>query len=217
MPNKNSEKPKKLLLPDGNELAYHYTPGKTPGVIFLGGFNSNMSGTKAKYIEFACKKNNRSFLRFDYFGHGLSDGEFEKGTIGKWTENTIFVLDKLTKGTQVLVGSSMGAWIMILVAIKRIERMSGLVGIAPAPDFTLNILNGLTFEQKESLTLNGYFMDKSSYHSELIQISSSFLEESKRNYVLNKKINLKVPVRLIHGLKDHDVNWRQSLKLSNLL
>ena len=217
MPNKNSEIPKKLLLPNGSRLAYHYTPGKTPGVIFLGGFNSNMTGTKAKYIELDCKKNNRSFLRFDYFGHGQSDGKFEDGTLGKWIENTIFVLDELTEGNQVLVGSSMGGWIMFLVALKRIERISGLVGIAPAPDFTFDILNRLSLEQKKSLKLNGYFIYESSYDSEPMQINLNFIEESKRNYILNKKINIDIPIRLVHGLKDQDVDWKKSLKLSNIV
>ena len=103
------------------------------------------------------------------------------------------------------------------LGLKRIEKISGLVGIAPAPDFTFDILNRLTLEQKKSLNLKKYFIDKSSYDSELIQISLNFLEESRRNFILNKKINIDIPIRLIHGLKDQDVDWKQSLKLSNII
>ena len=133
-----------LPRPGGATIAYHVTPRQaspaTPGVVFLGGFMSDMTGTKALALEAHARRRGLEFLRFDYMGHGQSSGKFEDGTIGAWTEDAIAVLDAVTEGPQILVGSSMGGWIMLLVALARPERVAGLVGIAAAPDFTEDLM-----------------------------------------------------------------------------
>lgn len=152
-----NDKPQTLSLPAGGYLAYHKTEGQLPGVIFFGGFMSDMSGSKALALEEYCKTNNRAFIRFDYEGHGQSSGRFEKGTIGKWLGNALKILDELTDGKQIIVGSSMGGWIMLLAATMRTEKVAGLIGIAAAPDFTHElILRDLTAEQRKTMVETGY-------------------------------------------------------------
>ena len=132
--------PRILARADGAAIAYHKTPGKSPGVMFLPGFMSDMTSGKAMYVEALCQARGQACLRFDYFGCGASSGTFTEGTIGRWAEDAVTALDRLTEGPQVLVGSSMGGWIMLLAALARPERVAGLLGIAPAPDFTEDLL-----------------------------------------------------------------------------
>src|SRR5438876_5683355 len=129
-----------LARPDGATIAYHRLPGAVPGIVFLGGFRSDMTGTKALFLEDYCRRRGRAYVRFDYFGHGESSGDFAEGTIGRWREDAIAVIDSLTEGPQILVGSSMGGWIMLLAALARPERIAALIGIAGAPDFTEELL-----------------------------------------------------------------------------
>ena len=145
--------PRSLLTrDDGATIAYHQTPGKSPGIVFLSGFKSDMTGGKVMAIERLCQRLGHAFLRFDYFGHGASSGAFEDGTIGRWADDTITVIDELTHGPQVLVGSSMGGWIMLLAAQARLERVVGLIGIAAAPDFTEDLIaQTLTDEQQQQM------------------------------------------------------------------
>ena len=125
-----------LDLPDGRRLAYHRTPGAAPGVVFLGGFRSDMTGTKASFLEAWARARGQAFLRFDYTGHGASSGDFLDGTIGDWARDAADAVERLTEGPQVLVGSSMGGWIALLLAARMPGRIAGLVGVAAAPDFT---------------------------------------------------------------------------------
>ncbi|MEM6480119.1 MAG: alpha/beta hydrolase, partial [Pseudomonadota bacterium] len=120
----------------GRRLAYHRLEGAGPGVVFLGGFMSDMEGTKARHLEAWCQTRGRAFLRFDYTGHGQSSGRFEDGAIGDWAEDAEAALTALTEGAQIVVGSSMGGWIALLLAKRRPEKLAGLVTIAAAPDFT---------------------------------------------------------------------------------
>src|ERR1700719_167680 len=135
-----TSEPASLARPDGAAIAYHRTRGGSPGIVFLGGFRSDMTGSKALFLEDYCRRYGRAYVRFDYFGHGMSSGEFAAGTIGRWREDAIAVIDSLTEGPQILVGSSMGGWIMLLAALARPERVAALVGIAAAPDFTTDLL-----------------------------------------------------------------------------
>src|SRR5260370_21580934 len=130
----------RLPRPDGNTVAYAITPGHAPTVAFLGGFRSDMTGTKAMALEAWAKKTGRAFVRFDYLGHGQSSGRFEDGTIGRWLDDSLAAVDALTSGKLVLVGSSMGGWLSLLAARARPERLAGLVLIAAAPDFTQRML-----------------------------------------------------------------------------
>src|SRR5215471_6024191 len=148
--------PATLARDDGATIAYHRTAGSSPGDVFLGGFGSDMTGTKASYLDDFCRRRGRAYLRFDYFGHGASSGDVALGTIGRWVEDAIAVLDLLTEGPQILVGSSMGGWIMLLAALARVSRIRALIGIAAAPDFTENLVwPRLTSPQRQELLETG--------------------------------------------------------------
>src|SRR5271154_3639058 len=129
-----------LPRPDGATIAYHRLAGAGPGLVFLGGFRSDMTGSKALFLEDYFRQRGRSYVRFDYFAHGQSSGDFADGTISRWRDDAIAVIDSLTEGPQILVGSSMGGWIMVLAALARRERVAALIGIAAAPDFTTDLL-----------------------------------------------------------------------------
>ncbi len=139
-PRSSGSPPPHLTASDGTRIAYHKTPGRKPGLMFLGGFMSDMSGTKATALERYARARGQAFLRFDYRGHGESSGEFAQGSIGAWCDDAVQVVDQLTEGPQLLIGSSMGAWIMLLTALARPERVAALVGIAAAPDFTEDLM-----------------------------------------------------------------------------
>ena len=132
--------PGSLSRPDGQTIAYHRAPGGPPGIVFLAGLRSDMTGAKALFLDEYCRSRGRAYVRFDYFGHGRSSGEFALGTVGRWAEDAIAVLDELTQGPQILVGSSIGGWIMLLAALARPLRIHALVGIAAAPDATEDLL-----------------------------------------------------------------------------
>src|SRR6266496_1562546 len=148
--------PRRLARQDGATIAYHRLAGAAPGVVFLGGFRSDMTGTKALFLEEHCRRRGQAYLRFDYFGHGASSGDFALGTIGRWREDAVAVVDSLAEGPQILVGSSMGGWIMLLAALARPERIAALIGIAAAPDFTEELLpKRLSAEQRREIEERG--------------------------------------------------------------
>src|SRR5260221_7968223 len=156
--------PSTLTRSDGATIAYHRMHGAVPGIVFLGGYRSDMTGTKALFLEDYCQRRGRAYLRFDYFGHGISSGDFARGTIGRWRDDAIAVVDSLTTGPQILVGSSMSGWIMLLAALARPERVAALVGIAGAPDFTEELLwPRLTPAQRETLMQEGRLVLPSDY------------------------------------------------------
>lgn len=203
-----------LHLNDGNTIAYHALDGKLPGVIFMGGFKSDMCGTKAISLEEHCNKTNRAFIRFDYFGHGQSSGKFEDGTIGQWKDDAIAIIDRLTDGPQIIVGSSMGGWIMFLAAIARPLNVVGLVGIAPAPDFTQNFLwDPLDDADRRIAQREGYYYTNSEYDNEPLVITMNLIEEGRKHLLLKRPLNLKCPLRIIHGMKDTAVPWQHSVSL----
>ena len=146
------------ILPrhDGATIAYHQLAGRVPGIVFLGGFRSDMTGTKALFLEEFCGRRGHAYVRFVYFGHGASSGDVALGTIGRWVEDAVEVIDALTEGRQILIGSSMGGWIMLLAALARIERIQALVGIAAAPDFTEDLVwSRLNAAQRNELRETG--------------------------------------------------------------
>ena len=210
--------PKFLNRPDGATVAFHSTVGRSPGVVFLGGFRSDMTGTKANALEAACKDAGRAFTRFDYFGHGASSGTFTDGTIGRWREDAVGVLDELTEGPQVLVGSSMGGWIMLLAALARPGRVHALVGIAAAPDFTEDLMwEKFDAPVKAALQDDGIYYEPSEYDDEPYSITMRLIEEGRGHLLLGAPIPLRCPVRLLHGLDDADVPWEHSLRLARAL
>ncbi len=189
----------------GHRLAYHKSAGKTPGIVFLGGYASDMTGTKAQFLDQWCRENDRSYLRFDYLGHGQSSGTFEEGTIGRWTEDALAALDRLTQGPQILIGSSMGGWIMLNLALQRPDRIAGLVGIAAAPDFSQNIWWGLSAEDQDRLMTDGKLTiqeGESSY-----TVTRDFVEDGRKHLVMRSPIGLSCPVRLLQGMRDDAVPW----------
>ena len=207
-----------LARPDGTTIAYRRLAGRLPGIVFLGGFLSDMTGTKALFLEDYCRRRGRAFLRFDYFGHGASSGDFALGTIGRWREDAIAVLDSLTEGPQILVGSSMGGWIMLLAALARRERVAALVGIAAAPDFTMDLLpQRLSEGQRRELEANGSVVLLSDYDPAGYLYTRRLIEDGNRHLLLRGPINLPVPVRLLHGLADASVPWQTSLRLTERL
>ncbi|MGF1631488.1 MAG: alpha/beta hydrolase [Kiloniellaceae bacterium] len=219
--------PQSLSREDGTILAYYKTKaGKAsteavaepPGLIFLGGFMSDMSGGKAQALEAYARITGCAFLRFDYRGHGASSGRFEDGTIGAWVDDAVAVLDALTEGPQILVGSSMGGWIMLLAALARPQRVVGLVGIAAAPDFTEDLIWArATAAQRAMLERDGAIDNPSAYSETPYRITHRLIEEGRRHLLLAKPIPLTCPVRLIHGMADPDVPWQTSLRLAEAL
>lgn len=200
-----------LIDKQGAKLAYRKLEGKAPGVVFLGGFRSDMTGSKALYLEDCCREWGVSYVRFDYFGHGASDGQFVEGTIGRWLDNSLQVIDELTEGPQILVGSSMGGWLMLLAALARPNRVRALVGIAAAPDFLQDF--SLTPEQESALEKTGVCSFPSST-GEPYAISAELISEAKKHYLLQGDIAIHCPVRLLQGLADEDVHWEKSIQIS---
>lgn len=211
--------PNTLTREDGAIIAYHHTPGKGPGVMFLTGFKSDMQGGKALAVESYCIEHGYAFTRFDYYGHGESSGAFEDGTIGRWADDTVHVMDQVTEGPQVLVGSSMGGWIMLLAALKRPARVAGLLGIAAAPDFTRDLIPpALSPEQLADLEAQGYCDIPNCYDDqEPYRIRKSLLDEGNNHILLDDTLEIDVPVRLIHGIEDADVPWQTAERLMGKL
>lgn len=207
--------PSILTRDNGATIAYHRTPGKPPGVVFLAGFKSDMTGGKALALEAFCRARGNAFLRFDYQGHGQSSGRFDDGTIGEWSSDAIDVLDKLTDGPQVLVGSSMGGWMMLLAARARPERIAGLIGLAAAPDFTEDLIAaGLSDAQRAELDANGFVLAPNDYgEGDPYRINKLLLDEGGNQLLLRRPLRLDCPVRLIHGVNDKDVPWETSMRI----
>jgi len=207
-----------LARPDGATIAYHRLEGASPGIVFLGGYRSDMAGTKALFLDDYCRRRGRAYLRFDYFAHGASSGDFALGTIGRWRDDAIAVIDSLTEGPQILVGSSMGGWIMLLAALARPARIAGLVGIAAAPDFTRELLPvRLSPEQRRELDERGAIVLPSDYDPAGYPYTKALVEDGNRHLLLGAPIPIEVPVRLLHGLADASVPWQLSLRLAERL
>lgn len=206
--------PAHLDLPDGRRLAYHRTPGRGPGVVFLGGFRSDMTGTKAQFLEAWARARGQAFLRFDYTGHGASSGDFEKGCIGDWTRDAADAIERLTEGPQILVGSSMGGWIALLLVRWHPGRIAGIVGIAAAPDFTEDSMwAGFDSGQRDRLMRDGRIALLTDYAEEPYVITRRLIEDGRQNLVLRGPLDLDVPVRLLHGTGDTDVALSVPLRL----
>lgn len=207
-----------LTRPHGATIAYNRLAGNSPGVVFLSGFMSDMQGTKALALEQHCKERGQAFLRFDYSGHGQSSDAFVDGTIGAWARDAIDAIEQLTEGPQVLVGSSMGGWIMLLAALALKDRVCGLIGLAAAPDFTEDLIeNELTGEQRQMMARDGFVEVACDYGDDPYTITQRLIDDGRDNLLLGGDIALTQPVRLIQGLKDNDVPWATALKLQEKL
>lgn len=208
--------PNFLETPDGRHIAYHLTEGAGPGIVFLGGFRSDMTGTKATFLEAWAKGSGQAFLRFDYTGHGASSGDFFEGSIGDWARDAEDAITALTAGPQILVGSSMGGWISLLLARRIPERLTGLIGIAAAPDFTEDSMFAeFTPAQRTELERIGYVDTPSDYSDEPYRITHRLIEDGRQNLVLRSPLDLSFPIRLLHGTKDTDVPVSVALRTLN--
>ncbi len=203
-----------MTTPQGRRIAYHRTEGTLPGVVFLGGFRSDMEGTKAVHLQAWAQRNGYAFLRLDYSGHGQSEGRFEDGTIGDWADDAIAAISGLTKGPQVLVGSSMGGWIALLAARALPDRIAGLVGVAAAPDFTEDgMWAQFTDAQRDALMREGRIALESEYSDDPTIITRGLIEDGRKQLVLRTPLPLPFPVRLLQGTADADVPVSVALRL----
>lgn len=196
------------------QLAYDQTQGDGPGVVFLGGFRSDKEGTKALYLEDWAQRRGRAYLRFDYSGHGKSSGSFQDGCIGDWAEDAAAIISSLTDGPQILVGSSMGAWISLLIAREMSEKVAGLVTIAAAPDFTEDGLwSSFDEKQRHQLMTAGQIEVPTDYAEAPYVITRRLIEDGRRRLVLRTPLLLPFPTRFLHGTADVDVEKSVSLRL----
>lgn len=207
-----------LTRGDRPAIAYHRFDGRAPGVVFLGGFRSDMTGAKALALEGFCRARGQSFLRFDYTGHGATGGEFTDCTISTWLDDSLDALEKLTKGSQILVGSSMGGWLMLLAALRRPERVAGMVGIAAATDFTEELMwPNMAAPTRRQLMKDGVVYRPSAYGDGPYPITKALIEDGRNHLLLGAPIPIRCPVRLLHGMADSDVPWTFSQRLADRL
>jgi len=201
---------------ENQRLAYRRIDGEGPTVVWLGGFHSDMTGTKAQVLADQALATGGSYVRFDYFGHGESSGAFRDGTISRWRDDSLAVIDELTEGPLVLVGSSMGGWLACLAAIARSERVKALVLIAPAPDFTDKLMEpDLSQEARDAIARDGFWIRPSEYDDGGYAITRDLLEDGTRWSILPGPVPIDVPVRVLQGGADADVPWTHALELAN--
>ena len=206
-------KPEILITGQGRKIAYHQTKGKGAGIVFLGGFSSDMEGSKAIYLENWAKENGRPFIRFDYSGHGQSSEKFIDGSIGDWAEDAFEIISHLTSEPQILVGSSMGGWIAFLMAKRIPNHILGIIGIAAAPDFTEDIIwNKMDDMMRATLTRSKVVYIQNDY-GEPYPITKKLIDDGRNNLVMRDLLEIPFPVRLFHGSADQDVKIDVSLDL----
>lgn len=211
-----------LLDVQGISIAVRHEAGATPGIVWLGGYKSDMLGTKAQTLSDWAAGEGRAFLRHDYSGHGESGGAFADGTISKWLGESLAVFRRFTKGKQILVGSSMGAWIALRM-VQELRKAGdstivGLVLLAPAPDFTNELVEpALTAAQKRDLKKKGFFEEPSDYSAEPYIYTRALIEDGRANRVMTGPIDTHCPVHILQGLADADVPASHALKLVSLL
>lgn len=209
----------KFLEPgEGRRIAYVKTEAQAagrgkPGVVFLGGLRSDMEGTKALALEEWARREGRAFLRFDYTGHGQSSGEFHLGCISDWAQDARDAIDALTDGPQILVGSSMGGWVSLLLARSAPERVAGLCGVAAAPDFTLEMEKEMDDAARQEMRETGVWLRPSDYSDEPYPIGARLIEDGRNNLVLNAPLRFSFPVRLMQGTEDDAVSADVAMRL----
>lgn len=205
-------------LAGGGHVAYRFLPGRAPTVVFLCGYASEMSGTKARFLHRLCAEAGHAYLRFDYRGRGASSGRLEDGTIGSWSDDACAVIEAATRGPLVLVGSSMGGWIMLLAARRLTGRVQALVGVAAAPDFTEDRMWAqMPASERETLSTRGVIHVPSEYSDDPYPVTLRLIEDGRERLQLRDRIPVDCPVRLIHGYRDDDVPWQTSLRLASRL
>ena len=208
---------------DRRRIAVRARPGSAPGLFWLSGFNSDMRGTKAVALDAWAARQNRACVRFDYSGHGESGGAFVDGTIGRWLEETVAVFEQFCAGPQVVIGSSMGGWMALLLAREMARRpatrasLAGLVLIAPAPDFTEELMwRNFSPEVRHQIETNGVWLRPSAY-GEPYPITRALIEDGRNHLLLGGSIEVGCPVRILQGAQDPDVPWQHAFALAHRL
>lgn len=217
--------PEWLLRPNDQKIAYFCDQNATKtarknqtGIVWLGGFKSDMTGTKASTLADWARATDHDYTRFDYFAHGQSSGRFIDGTISQWLSDALSILDQVAPGPQVLVGSSMGAWVALLAALARPAQARGLVLIAPAADFTEKLMwDDFDADIRETLQREGVYRQASDYDDEPYEISYRLIEDGRKHLLLDDDIALDLPVRILQGMADPDVPWRHAMRLVECL
>jgi pimeloyl-ACP methyl ester carboxylesterase len=210
----------KSIKVDGLNIAFQKRDGASSGLVWLGGYRSDMGGTKAAHLDAFAERTGQAFLRHDYSGHGQSGGSVHDGTISQWVRQSLAVFRTQTTGPQVLVGSSMGAWIALrmleeLGKTRERERIAGLVLIAPAPDFTIDLIEpNLSAAHRIALAEKGYFEEGPDHLAEPNRFSQAFLDDGRANKVMDGIIETHCPVHVLQGMQDADVPYQHALKLA---
>ena len=202
-----------LVRPDGLRLAMRHDPGTGPAVMFVHGLMSHMQGEKASFLSRRARAEGWDYLRLDLSGHGRSEGAFRNCTISRWRDDVLLALDRHAAAPVILVGSSIGGWIALLVALARPERIAGLLLIAPAPDMTRRVAAALPHEARAALERDGVWLRPSRY-GEPIPVTRRMLDDGERLCLLDGPIALSCPARILHGQLDPDVPWQGSLQLA---
>jgi pimeloyl-ACP methyl ester carboxylesterase len=207
----------------GRRIAVRARAGGAPALFWLGGFNSDMRGTKALALDAWAAEHDRACVRFDYSGHGESGGALVDGTVGRWLEESVAVFERFCKGPQIVIGSSMGGWIALLLAREIAKRpgigasLAGLVLIAPAPDFTEALMwNGFSPEVKQEIEKSGVWLRPSQY-GDPYPITRALIDEGRNHLLLGSAIEVGCPVRILQGAQDPDVPWRHAFALAHRL
>lgn len=224
--NKNEQKKRRRMVEylkrqNAPTLAYHHASGDRdkPTIVFLGGFRSDMGGTKAVYLEEQCITEGLSYVRFDYRGHGQSEGVFEESCIGEWLQDTLDIMGHCTSDAEkvVVVGSSMGGWLSLLMALQRPQNVHAIIGLAAAPDFTTWMEQAMTEAQHREMMEQGFIALPNDYSDEPYIITRKLIEDGREHCLLNGTIHLDMPVRLIQGKKDTDVPWEVAAQIKDAL
>lgn len=203
--------PALFARPDGTRLAYRHRRGTGPTIVFLPGYMSDMEGGKALALDAWAERTGRAMLRLDYGGNGASEGRFEDGTLASWRDDALLLIDALTLGPILLVGSSMGGWLALLIALARPDRVAGLVGIAAAPDFTDW---GFTDDDKARLASDGRIVEDTPYGDQPYVTTFAFWQSGQALRLLGGEIRIDCPVRLLQGQEDRDVPWQTALRIA---
>ena len=206
--------PKFLVRPDGTQLAYRYLAGKGPLIVFLPGYMSDMQGGKAQAVEAWARQHGRAVLRLDYSGCGESGGDFSDGSLSLWHDDAMLLIDTVSKGPVQLIGSSMGGWLMLMIGKNLGKRLSGMIGIAAAPDFTDW---GYDASDRAIILTEGVLLEENPYGPEPTPTYRKFLMDGDANLLLDTVIPVDCPVHLLHGQCDDDVPWNISLRLAAAL